>query len=284
MHDLLAKPAAAIIASDMNRYFPALDRPRPSGAVRTVTVLAALLAAPLPALSQTPEPALDPAAVDLVRAASAFLTGQQRISVDWFVSYDEVIDGREKLTNLRSGSNLLDREGGFRSYAEDGEQIREYIFDGATITAVHVDENAYASAPAAGSFGDLVATLQADYDLALPIWQILARDSDEGLLDGAESGAYLGLTRVAGELAHHLAFSSYDHDWQLWIAADPDRPVLLMLVGTDPYTQGWPQYRAYFSNWNFEPEVTEDAFTFVPDEGMDRMVWPRIGNSDEGNQ
>jgi hypothetical protein len=252
-----------------------------------IRALAALVLAPLPALSQSPvppPPPLDPVAVQLVHDASAFLAGQDRIAVDWFVSYDEIVDGREKITHLRSGRNLLDRTRGFHAYAEDGNDTREYFFDGETVTVLHVEDNAYTSAPAPGSFGDLVTRLQAEYDLALPIAQILARDSDEGLLDGAESGAYLGLTRIAGTSAHHLVFSNYDHDWQLWIADDPDRPVLLLLVGTDPYTQGWPQYRAYFNGWDFEPEIPADAFTFTPGEGMDRMVWPRTGLAENRGQ
>ena len=84
------------------------------------------------------------------------------------------------------------------------------------------------------------------------------------------------MTRVAGRDAHHLALASYDGDWQVWVAADEARPEILMIVGTNPYEQGWPQYRVYFSDWNFAPEIAEGAFTFTPDEDARRMAWPKV--------
>lgn len=283
---VLAKARHPVLASGMIDFSDFPPAARIAVFLRPATCLAALAIAPVSALadSHDPAPPLDPAAVELVQQAADFLAGQPRLRVDWFVSYDEVIDGREKITHLRSGSNLLDREHGFHAYAEDGDRTREYFFDGETVTAYHVEDHAYARAEIAGSFADLVAVLQVEYGVTLPIWQILSHEAGDELLADAETGAYLGLTRIAGQAAHHLAFSSYDHDWQLWVADDPDRPLLLMLVGTDPYSQGWPQYRAYFTGWDFEPEIPEGAFTFVPDEDAVRMVWPRVGRLEDGGQ
>ena len=56
--------------------------------------------------AQEAEPPIDPQAVELLTSAADFLAAQPVFSFDWFVSYDDVIDGREKLTFTRSGSNL----------------------------------------------------------------------------------------------------------------------------------------------------------------------------------
>ena len=55
-------------------------------------------------------PRLNPEAVEILQRATDFLAAQPALSVNWFASYDVVIDGREKITELRSGYSLLDRE------------------------------------------------------------------------------------------------------------------------------------------------------------------------------
>lgn len=229
-----------------------------------------------------PPPAIDPQAIEIVENAAAFLAAQEAVGFNWFVSYDQVVDGREKLTELRSGRNLLARGTGFYAYSEHGMDTREYFYDGTNFQIYDVEENAYVLAPFSGSFEGLVDRLKQEYDVVLPIWSILANTAGVELADSAESAAYLGRTRVAGRVAHHVALASYDEDWQLWILDDPEKPEILMLVGTDPYKQGWPQYRAYFSDWDFAPEIAEGAFDFLPPEDAERMSWPKTGPRNSG--
>lgn len=239
---------------------------------RAVLCAASLLLAP--PLVHAQETTLDPKAVQIIEDAADFLISHDQFAMNWFVSYDEVLDGREKITHLRSGTNLIAREQGFYSYAESGPATREYFYDGAAFTVLNVEKNAFASIELAVPFDELVDKLRERYDLTLPIWQILSQDTKGHLLEDAVAGAYLGTTRIAGEEAHHLAFSSYDHDWQVWVSTDPESPRLLMLVGTEPYEQGWPQFRAYFTDWDFDPQVAPDSFTFQPDDTAERMTWP----------
>lgn len=221
-------------------------------------------------------PDVDPTAVEIIAQASAFLASHPELSVQWFVSHDTVVDGREKLTETRSGYNLLSRENGLYAYLERGMATREFFFDGATFTVFDVENNAYAQVNFAGGFEELVDRVRSEYNLQLPIWSVLSTRYEGQFLEAAEQAAYLGLTRVGGEVAHHIALSNYDEDWQVWIADDPESPRLLMLVGTNPYEQGWPQYRAYFTNWDFAPEMEEGVFKFIPNEDSERMSWPKV--------
>ncbi|AZV78056.1 DUF2092 domain-containing protein [Parasedimentitalea marina] len=230
-------------------------------------------AAPPP--TEPPTVSLDPQAIDILTSASQYLAGQDVLSMDWFVSFDVVVDGREKITYMRNGANLLQRGVGFYGYSEFGGETREFFFDGTKFQIFDVEENAYVSAAITSDFDTLADRIGETYDIRLPIWQVMSASPRGELLDRATAAAYLGTTRIAGREAHHLAFSNYETDWQIWISTDVDQPELMMIVGTDPYTQGWPQYRAYFTNWNFAPDVPEGVFTFVPDEDADLMAWPK---------
>lgn len=227
-------------------------------------------------LAQSEEPpAIDPQVAEILSEASTFLADQSKLSVNWFVSYDTILEGREKVTQTRSGFNLMSRDGGLYSYTERGLATRMFYFDGSRFTAYDVEKDAYAAADFGGDFEQLVEKIRTEYSLELPLWSILSTQFRGKFVETAEKSAYLGLTRVGGELAHHIAMSNYDEDWQIWIAADPDSPRILMLVGTDPYTQGWPQYRVYFSEWDFAPVIGEDAFVFEPGEDTEHMIWPK---------
>ena len=224
---------------------------------------------------QPPTETLDPQAVEILTHASEFLSGQGALSMDWFVSFDVVVDGREKITYMRSGANLLQRGVGYYGYSEFGDETREFFFDGSQFQIFDVEENAYVSTAFTSDFDALADRVSETYDIRLPIWQVMSAAPRGELLDRATSAAYVGTTRLAGREAHHLAFSNYDTDWQIWVSTDADQPELMMIVGTDPYTQGWPQYRAYFTNWNFDPEIPIGVFTFVPNEEADVMAWPK---------
>lgn len=254
---------------------------RPPACAGHALIAALCLAVPPLAAQEEadPPPALDPQAIEILGSAADFLAGQEAMQFDWFVSFDEVIDGREKLTSIRSGQNLLQRETGFFGMSEQGMETREYYFDGVSFAIHDVEEDAYVLAPFTGSFEALVDRLRTEYDVVLPIWTVMARTTRSQLVEDAERAAYLGMTRINGRAAHHIALSNYDEDWQVWVADDPDRPVPLMIVGTNPYEQGWPQYRAYFANWDFAPEIAEDRFTFVPGDDSERMAWPKTARA-----
>lgn len=220
---------------------------------------------------------IDPRAVEIVTRAAEFLSDQSRISFTWFNSFDVVIDGREKITHMMSGVSVLARDEGFYSTLDyDGDQ-REFFFDGGMFYINDINENAYAELPFAGSFEELVVALSDEYDITMPMWEILSRDGHEAVLDRIEAAAYLGEISMSGTPVHHLAFSEYEYDWQIWISTDDEKPVIHAIVGTEPHVQGWPQFRAYLYDWDFLSFPEEGAFSFVPSEDAIKMTLPKAG-------
>ena len=213
---------------------------------------------------------IDPQAMEIAQTALGFLEAQQVMSFQWFITYDRIFEGREKITFVRSGSSLLARGQGSRSYLETGNREREYIHDGKTLTISAPVQGFYSQAPIEGSFDTAVETAREQAGLVLPVWQIMSASARDFLAE-VEAARYLGVTRVNGQEAHHLAFSEYDRDFQMWISTDAERPLPLMVVGTDPYTQGWPQYHAFFYDWDLAPEIGPDAFTFTPANGAAKI-------------
>ena len=221
-------------------------------------------------------PRLDEQAIALLRRSAEFLASQNAMSFNWFVSYDEVIDEREKITFMRSGSNLLVRDKGFFSRAEGENGIREWRYDGQQVTFAAPAEKYYASAEFKGGFDALVDSARENMGSEIPLYAIMRRGLPERLEEGLKRAAYLGITRVADQEVHHLAFSEEEEDWQVWISTDEQQPVPLVIVGTEPKKLGWPQYRAYLTDWTFTPEYEAALFTYTPGEGDAKISFPEL--------
>jgi hypothetical protein len=225
---------------------------------------------------QTETSKIDPAAVDLMRKSANFLANSPALSFNWFVSYDEVIDEKQKLTFMRSGSNVLLRDKGFYSRVEGESGVREYYYDGAQFTVSAPNENFYAAQNFDKGFEALVDAVREATDTEIPLYALMSRDLPERVEGDLESAAYLGITYVAGSEVHHLAFSDAEEDWQVWISTDEASPVPLVIVGTETKKTGWPQYRAYLTDWDLGAKSDQARFSFKPDDDDLKISFPEL--------
>jgi hypothetical protein len=217
---------------------------------------------------------IDPVAAEIVHNATRYLAALPAFSFTYFITSDEIADGREKLTNISSGAIEMERGKGFFAKTERGNTYRDYYYDGAQFTVSSPDEQFYSTVPFSGSYDDLVARVRENTGLILPVWTMLSSDLPERLTEEVVAAAYLGTTLLAGQEVYHIAFTSRDEDWQIWISTDEDEPLPLMLVGTRTDLQGWPSFRANFLDWNTAPEVDSSGFTFTPNEGDESITMP----------
>lgn len=223
---------------------------------------------------------IDPQAMELANATAEYLTAQSSMSFDWFMTSDEVIEGREILTYVRSGTNVFVRDAGFKSITERDGKLRDYYYDGKTFTIAAPEEGFYSSVSFGDGFEALLDAVRERTSTQIPLWTLMSETLGQNAVTDIEGAAYMGTTLILGQEAHHLAFSEHDEDWQIWISTDPDRPVPLMIIGTDPYQQGWPQYRIQLSNWAFDVDVSEGLFTYTPDELDVAVTMPALVSSE----
>jgi hypothetical protein len=242
-------------------------------------LLASQVAVPGDVVAQDAKPAepakIDPAAVDLIQKSAEFLANRKQLSFDWFSSYDEIIDGK-KLTFMRSGSNVLLRDKGFYSRVEGDTGVREYFYDGRQVAVVAADDGFYAVQEFDKGFEALIDAVREATDEEIPLHAIMVRDLPDRVVDGLTSATYVGRADIAGAQAHHLAFSDAEEDWQVWISTDENEPVPLVIVGTESSKPGWPQYRAYLSDWAFDGEIDSALFTFKPEDGVAKIAFPEL--------
>jgi len=225
---------------------------------------------------------IDPKALDLMRKSAEFLASRRSIAFNWFVSYDEVVDEREKLTLLRSGSNLLVRDKGLYSHAEGENGVRDYYFNGHKFVVAAPGQNFFAVKDFDGSFEALVEAAREATDTEIPLYAIMSRDLPKNLESGLKRAVDLGITYVAGSEVRHLAFSDEEEDWQVWISTNDEAPLPLLIVGTESKKVGWPQYRAYLTDWDLNPQFEASQFNFSPAAGDVQITFPELASKTPG--
>ncbi|WP_197922567.1 hypothetical protein [Thiosulfatihalobacter marinus] len=63
----------------------------------------------------------------MIEAAIATIAQAAEISVNWFVSFDQVVAGREIATHMRSGDVILARGRGYYACAGQETGVREFF-------------------------------------------------------------------------------------------------------------------------------------------------------------
>jgi hypothetical protein len=124
---------------------------------------------------------------------------------------------------------------------------------------------------------DVPASLDAAMDLmfetfglTLPVGDLLYADPHAVLSEAVEYSSVLGVHGCGEKRCHHLLFTQETIDWQIWIETGP-RPVPRKLVITYKQAPGSPQYEAQLSGWDFQPRLSEHAFTFHPPIGASKI-------------
>jgi hypothetical protein len=215
------------------------------------------------------EPAPDAKAI-LMRMAD-FLSKSPRMSVTVHGSYDALQAEGDKVEWNDVREVTLSRPNLLRINTQRSDGARNLlVFDGKEITTFDESSKAYAQASHPGSVDDAVVYFVRDLGMRLPLAVLLTSRLPAELAQRVQSVEYVEKTATLSAPAHHIAGKTATVDFQLWIA-DGDRPAPLRAVLTYKEAPGQPQFRAQFSDWNFDSQPPASAFTFTPPEGAKKI-------------
>jgi hypothetical protein len=215
--------------------------------------------------------AIDAEANRILRTMGEYLKSANEFSFRADISYDAVLSTGEMVQFGGSSSLSVRRPDRLLVDFDGDEYRRQMFFDGSTITLLNLRKNLYAVA------SDVPASLDAAMDLmfenfglTLPVGDLLYADPYAVLTEATEYGSVLGVHGCGEQRCHHLLFTQETIDWQIWIETGP-RPVPRKLIITYKQAPGSPQYEAQLSRWDFQPRLSEHAFTFHPPIGASEI-------------
>jgi hypothetical protein len=221
-----------------------------------------------------------PDAKEILTRMAGFLSKAPRLSVTVHGSYDAVQPEGDKVEWNDIRKVTLSRPDRLRIDTERSDGARSVlVFDGREITTFDESSRAFAQASHPGSVDDAVVYFVRDLGMRLPLAVLLLGSLPAELEHRVQSVEYVEKTMTLDAPAHHIAGRTATVDFQLWIA-DGDRPTPLRAVLTYKNASGQPQFRAQFSDWNFDTHPPDSAFKFAPPEGAIKIPFaaalPRI--------
>jgi hypothetical protein len=218
---------------------------------------------------------IDPRAAEKLQRMSAVLAKARNLSLTAESLYDQVESSGVKIKRAVSQEIVLQRPDSlyFRSVRDDGK-VREGRYDGRALTIVPEGGGAYARIDVPGTVDTMLDLIQADYQVNVPVADLLYGDLYGRVKDHLLSGVDLGERTVGGEVLDHLSFETTGVDWQLWLEQG-DRPLPRRLVVTFVNVSGEPEYLTVIKEWKLDPTVQGEMFRFDPPADWRRIEIPK---------
>ena len=143
-------------------------------------------------------------------------------------------------------------------------------FDGKTVNVYSKSPNAHARFEAPGNVDQLIRTLRSGHGVSLPGMDFLLSRPYEALIVGVAEAKHNGRGVIDGRRCDHLAFRSFDTDWQLWVETGK-APIPRKLVITSKTVNSAPQYTFRVKTRKTGIVPAANAFSFVPPAGSTRL-------------
>src|SRR5271154_1311804 len=204
-------------------------------------------------------PALEPKAIEILKAASNRLAAAHSMTFTADVSYESPTRQGPPLVYVTQSNVTMVRPNKLRVITPGDGPASEFYYDGKTMTAYAPAENLIAVADAPPTID---ATLQAAFNTAgiyFPFTDVIVTDPYKDLSDGLTLAYYVGQSHVVGGITTDIvAYITNGVFIQAWIGADDKLPRILRAIYLDDKLQ--QRHILVLSNWKLDPDVAADVF------------------------
>jgi hypothetical protein len=227
--------------------------------------------APPPA-TEAPEGAIDPRADQALRRMSQYLGGLESLRFETTTVDEKFTAAGQKIQELQESKVMLQRPAELRVDRVSPRGHLVFRYDGRQFSVYNSDKQVYALAPAPTRLDAAIDEVRDRLHVDAPGGDLLVGDPYAELVEGTVTGRYIGLEPIGGVMAHHLAFTKKDVDWQIWIADGP-QPVPLRYVITSKDLPGSPQFTLMLRGFQPNAPISADSFAFAPPPGARRVAF-----------
>ena len=213
---------------------------------------------------------IDPETDKILRSMSGYLGGLSAFSMSADID-NEIVDLEgQKLQFSSSAKFVIERPAKFHILRKGAFADAEFIFDGKTVTLNGKNANAYLQVEGPKTIDEATRALGFETGLDMPGVEFLDADPYAGLVSNVLSSDYIGTVYVNGIECHYMTFRAAQVDWQLWIATG-DKPLPMKYVITSKWVTAAPQYSIRFRDWDTNPRIDADQFSFSAPKGARKL-------------
>jgi hypothetical protein len=248
-------------------------RRRIGAGVFAFAVLTLLVTVSLDARAQAP--AVDPAAVEILKRMTNFLDGLPQFSVNTHSIIEEMHASKHRVDYDVSASVTVKRPNKLRA-VRTGELMGEsFFYDGKTLTVYKPSEKAYATEKGLDTIETMITFARETAGALLPSADLLYRNAFPLLMQDVTLAVVVGKPVINGVKYDHLLFSRPDVDFQIWIAQGK-RPLPARYIVTETGTPALLSISTVLRDWNVAPAVDDAQFTFVPPKGAKAISFTQL--------
>lgn len=220
------------------------------------------------------EPALQPQAIAILKAASARLAAARTLRFTAITTYESPSRYQVPLAYTTRSEVALQRPDKLRILTPADGTPSDFYVDGRTMTAVSPSRKLVAAADAPPTID---AALKAAYERAaiyFPFADVIVADPYGDLAGGLEVAFVIGQSQVVGGTTTDMIAIADGHVFaQLWIGAADHLPRRIRAVyGDDPARL---RHDVEFSDWQLDTTLPAGTFTAPAIEGATRIGFAR---------
>lgn len=202
----------------------------------------------------------------ILQEACDLLKSAKQYSFKAEITDDRVYTGGKKLQFAFDLQAYVQRPDKLRVNAVGDVENKEFFLNGKTLTLYDKPHNVYATMEVPGTIDAAMEKASKEYGLRVALADLTSEDAYALATKGTKHSLYVGQGVVHGVKCHHLAFDRDKIQWQIWIDAG-EKPVIRKILITQKKLPAEPQWTAYFADWNFAPQLSDNLFVFTPPEG-----------------
>ena len=235
-----------------------------------LAILATAANAAEPRKAETPEagieqaepPKVDPGAVAALDKMGAYLRTLGSFEIKTETVTDSVLDNGQKVQLGGSGDYKVRRPNGFAVTISSDRKVRQFLYDGKSLTVFSPRMGFYATVPARPTIGETLAAVYDKFKIELPLGDLFRWGTADDHHQDVTSAVEVGYAKINGVEADQYAFRQGNIDWQVWIQRG-DKPLPLKVVITDTSDNAMPEYGAVL-HWTTTASFSDATFAFNP--------------------
>lgn len=220
-------------------------------------------------------PAFDPESDRILKSMSDFIAATPAFTVSTETSLEVVTRDGEKLQFLTPVSASVRRPDRLFS-KRDGDLVdQRFYYDGKSLTLFNPAQNVFATVPAPPTLDAALDYARDELDIVAPAGDLIGTNAYAALTEDMYESRYLGMSTVAGQRCHHLAFRGNEVDFQIWVE-DGKRPLPWRFVITSKKVAGAPQFTTQIVAWDLKPRLRDKDFEFTAPKGATGIEFVRV--------
>ena len=208
-------------------------------------------------------PAVDPAATQVLKKMTDYLSGLKQFSVHTENTFEDVLDTGQRVDYNISANVVISRPDKLYSERKGDDVDQTFYYNGKTLTLFNPSDEVYATEAAPATIEEMLDYVREALGLNVPVADLVYRNAFLLLMQDVSMAVVIGKSTIGGVSCDHLLFSRPGVDFQVWVA-DSDPPLPYRYIVTDTGLYARLSVSTTMSNWDTNPSVDDDRFTFVP--------------------